>query len=152
MTKSIEIFSRYTSVNHSLCNPLVATLILMLIMSPSAMGAGIYKWVDENGKVHYGSQRPEDAKAEKMKLHVPEPAAKPESAEDDKEKADLSHEDKANQERKAYCETERKRLQTVAKNKEIHQKDANGKVVKMSSKERDERLNKIKANISKYCK
>lgn len=152
MTKFIEIFSRHTNGNHSPFNPLVTTLILMLIMSPSAMGAGIYKWVDENGKIHYGSQRPEDAKAKKMKLHVPEPAAKPEPTEDDEKKVDLSDEDKASQERKAYCETERKRLKTVAKNKQIHKKDANGKVIKMSSNEREERLNKIKANISKYCK
>ncbi|MCK5001673.1 MAG: DUF4124 domain-containing protein [Gammaproteobacteria bacterium] len=143
---------------------ILATVVLSFIIAPAAMSEGIYKWVDDNGKIHYGSQRPEDADAEKMKLHVPEPASKPESQKeaeeenlegDQKKEATLedhADQEKANKERSAYCAKERKRLQTVQKNKQIHQKDASGKVSKLSSEARNKRLNKIKANISKYCK
>ena len=163
MKKSIQITSQ-SICSHPLLKKTLATLVLAFIISPAAMSSGIYKWTDENGKIHYGSQRPENAQAEKMKLHVPGPASKPETQEevegenqagDQKQEARLKdHDDpeKANKERTAYCANERKRLQTVEKNREIHEKDASGKVKKMSSDARNQRLNKIRANISKYCK
>ena len=160
MKKSIEAPSCPSFNQHSQLKQLLATLILALVLSPSAVNAGIYKWTDENGKVHYGAQRPKDAPAEKMKLHVPEPASQPYSEEEDQESKakeepkleDHGDQEKANQERAAYCANERKRLKTVEKNKEVYEKDASGKVNKVSSEVRNQRLNKIRANISKYCK
>ncbi|MCW8830297.1 MAG: DUF4124 domain-containing protein [Gammaproteobacteria bacterium] len=156
MKKSIEISSQLRQ--------LLATLMLTLIISPSAMSEGIYKWTDENGKVHYGSQRPEDAKAEKMNLYVPKPASQPESQKDIDEKnpegeqtqetkpKDHDTPEAANKERTAYCANERKRLQTIENNEEIHEEDASGKINKLSSDARNKRLAKIRANIAKYCK
>lgn len=143
---------------------LIGTLTLALLLATPAIGSGIYKWTDDNGKVHYGSQRPQDASAERMKLDVPEYASEQDSeegAEDekpgDKQKKEVKLKDggdpaAANKERTAYCANERKRLKTVEKNKTIHEKDATGKVIKLAAKERNKRLDSIKANISKYCK
>jgi len=143
---------------------LFTMLTLTFMISTPAMSAGFYKWTDENGKVHYGSQRPVDAEAEKMDLYVPEPASQPDSkkeANEEEQEGEKKQEPKpkdhdnpeaANKERTAYCASERKRLQTVQKNKEIHQKDDSGKVNKLSSEARNKRLAKIRANISKYCK
>ncbi|MDH5387652.1 MAG: DUF4124 domain-containing protein [Gammaproteobacteria bacterium] len=139
---------------------LIGTLTLALILASPAIGSGIYKWTDDNGKVHYGSQRPQDASAERMKLQVSEPYSQ-ENAEDEKPEEKQEKEVKlkdngdpeaANEERTAYCANERKRLQTVEKNKTIHEKDSTGKVIKLAAKERSQRLDSIKANISKYCK
>ena len=134
-----------------LIKDLLGILTLALILSTPAIG-GIYKWVDENGKTHYGSQRPENAPAEKMKLKVSQPASGPEQEEETGAVTKLTKPEKAQKERTSYCEGERKRLQTVMKNKDIHEKDSKGNVQQLSSKARTQRLNKIKANISKYCK
>lgn len=164
MKNLIQRCSSLTNSRRSYPGQLLATLCLTFILSPSAFSAGIYKWTDENGKVHYGSQRPEDAQAERMKLHVPEPASPPDAQQepegedqetDPKKETELKDggdQEKASKERTAYCAGERKRLQTVEKNKDIHEKDASGKVNQLSSDARNERLNKIRANISKYCK
>ncbi|MDH3342733.1 MAG: DUF4124 domain-containing protein [Gammaproteobacteria bacterium] len=143
--------------------PGLTLLALMLAISSPVMAAGIYKWVDEEGKTHYGSERPENTAAEKMKLHVPEPASKPAPQEETEEAPegkkteetklkDGGDQEKAKKERTAYCANERKRLKTAESSKEVHQKDASGNIVKMSSAARTQSINKIKANISQYCK
>ena len=131
---------------------LLASLMLAFMLAPAAFATGVYKWVDENGKTHYGSQRPQDASAERLKLNVPTPATQPEDTEKEAADVELSDDDKARQERDAYCKSERARLKTVEKTTDIHEKDANGKVQKLSAADRNQRLNKIRANISQYCK
>lgn len=133
---------------------LFGILTLVLIITTPAMSSGFYKWTDENGKIHYGSQRPENATAERMKLKITEPSPGAEKPEEDKtaDKADPTVDDKANQERVVYCKSERKRLKTAEKNTIVYEKDATGKVIKLASKERNQRINKIKTNIAKYCK
>ena len=139
-------------IENTLClKPLLGILALTFLLASPAMSSGFYKWTDEEGKVHYGSRRPADAQAEKLKLHLSEPATKPEQAEEDK-KVELTGDDKANQERVIYCTNERNRLKTIEKNMSIHEKDAAGKTIKLGADARNQRLNKIKANISKYCK
>lgn len=143
------------SIQISLClKYLFGTLTLALILTTPAISSGIYKWTDENGKVHYASERPVDAQAEKMKLQISEPSPGAEKPEEDKtsDKANPTVDDKANQERVVYCKSERKRLNTAEKNTVVYEKDATGKVIKLASKERNQRINKIKANIAKYCK
>jgi len=61
-----------------------APLVLCLFAGP--VSAGMYKWTDENGKVHYSDQPPPAAaqKAETIKApkipHAPSPAAAPADA------------------------------------------------------------------------
>ena len=107
------------SIQISLClKYLFGTLTLALILTTPAISSGIYKWTDENGKVHYASERPVDAQAEKMKLQISEPSPGAEKPEEDKtsDKANPTVDDKANQERVVYCKSERKRLNTAEKN------------------------------------
>jgi hypothetical protein len=131
---------------------LLTSLMLAFLLAPAAFATGVYKWVDENGKTHYGSQRPQDASAERLKLNVPTPATQPEDAEKEAAGVELSDDDKAQQERDAYCKSERARLKTVEKTADIHEKGPDGEVRKLSTADRNQRLNKIRANISQYCK
>ena len=147
MKKSIQIPLRATHLSG------ILTLALMLTITMPAMGSGIYKWTDKDGKIHYGAQRPKDVQAEKMKLHISEPSPNAEKQEDETaDKADPTVDDKAKKERVVYCKSERKRLKTAERNTLIYEKDATGKVIKLASNERNQRINKIKANINKYCK
>jgi len=44
------------------------TLVALLATSPCA--GQVYKWVDKNGKAHYGDSPPEDVKKEQLKVQV----------------------------------------------------------------------------------
>ena len=128
-------------------------LLLTLMLSTPALSSGIYKWTDESGNVHYGSQRPQDAQAERMELKVPEPASPAEELEEEENnEAELSEEDRAQRQRDIYCSNENSRLKSLQKNQQIHEMDASGKVKKLTAAERNERLSKLKSNISRYCK
>ncbi|MDA3869931.1 MAG: DUF4124 domain-containing protein [Gammaproteobacteria bacterium] len=131
---------------------LLASLMLAFMLAPAVFATGVYKWVDDNGKIHYGSQRPQDASAEVVQLNESKPATRPDDAEEETAGAELSDDDKARQERDAYCKSERARLKTVEKTADIHEKGANGEVRKLSATDRNQRLNKIRANINQYCK
>jgi len=48
---------------------LMGALALAMIVSPAAAGK-IYKWVDEQGGTHYGSERPVDAPAENLRVNT----------------------------------------------------------------------------------
>ncbi|MCK4705344.1 MAG: DUF4124 domain-containing protein, partial [Gammaproteobacteria bacterium] len=105
---------------------LFGILTLALILTTPAMSSGIYKWTDENGKIHYGSQRPQDTAAEKMKLQIAEPGPYADIPEEDKtaDKTAPTVDDKASQERVVYCKNERKRLKIAEINKVVYEKDA----------------------------
>ena len=155
MKNPIDAYQYSIDYRFSLHKPVLSVLMLVFFLSSSMVNAkGIYKWTDENGETHYSAQRPEDSDAEKMKLYVPEPASQPESKKTtpEEEQVEPTEDDKAKQERVEYCKKERELLQTVLKNKELYEKDATGKETKIKSKARIQRLEKIKANISKYCK
>jgi len=48
---------------------IIATVSMVILFSSSTVPAGkIYKWTDAEGKVHYGSEKPAGAEAEKMKV------------------------------------------------------------------------------------
>ena len=128
---------------------LSTALMFTLLISATAQ-AGIYKWTDEEGNIHYSSQRPEDAAVEQVKLHLPPPATPEE--EEEEEEDQLSDDDQAQQQRDIYCSNERNRLKTTEANTQIHVKDEKGNVKKLSSSERKQSLDKIKANLKKYCK
>ena len=59
--------------------PLICNIALFssltFICSPVSM-AGIYKWTDAEGNVHYGQQRPADTSSEKMQVPQHSPVNK----------------------------------------------------------------------------
>jgi len=62
-------------------SPLRILLICMtLLAAPTVAGAGVYKWVDENGKVHFGDQPPADADKQEIKGRISTYSASPVSS------------------------------------------------------------------------
>jgi glutaredoxin len=47
-------------------SPLITSLLLVLLMISPVTQADLYKWVDKNGKVHYGDSPPENVKLKKI--------------------------------------------------------------------------------------
>lgn len=49
-------------------------LLILLLSTPALAGQSVYRWVDANGKVHYGD-RPPAPQAEKVEIRAPAPSA-----------------------------------------------------------------------------
>lgn len=45
-------------------------VLILLLMLPAAVSAGIFSWTDENGKVHFGDRPPIDIKADEITVRV----------------------------------------------------------------------------------
>ncbi len=45
-------------------------IILYVLIVPTSMSAEVTKWVDENGRVHYGERPPEGVNSSKMKGQI----------------------------------------------------------------------------------
>ena len=45
---------------------LVVGVVLCVVFGSAAHGAGVYKWTDENGKVHYSDKPPADTESESI--------------------------------------------------------------------------------------
>lgn len=45
-------------------------LVILFLMGSFAAHAEIHKWVDENGKIHYGDHPPESNKVEQLEISV----------------------------------------------------------------------------------
>ena len=84
----------HMNISHfSLCRKyLSSTLLIAVVITPLAVTAGIYKWTDEAGNVHYGSQRPPDATAERLKIKSgSQPYAEESVVEEKRHDAQLAH-------------------------------------------------------------
>lgn len=108
-----------------------AALICLLVAMPAL--AEVYKWVDENGGVHYGDQRPQDKKDKEVEtLNIRSGTAKsstetvaggsPQEKMSELEAAqakaaekakDLNEKTKQAEARKVACENARKNLETM---------------------------------------
>lgn len=50
---------------------MLATLLCCLLLSPAVLAAGMYKWVDEHGRVHYGDRPPPGSEHREMRAPPP---------------------------------------------------------------------------------
>lgn len=53
-----------------------ALLLMTMLIFTSSASAGLYKWVDDEGNVHYSQKRPRDKQFKRLKA----PAAAPENS------------------------------------------------------------------------
>jgi len=152
---------------------LFAALILMNSMFISNMSfAGIYKWVDDEGNVHYGQQRPNDASSQRMNVqqHPPRdtssykrPGQKDVNAKTDNAPANDStkkeekepekkKETKAEKKRRlAACKQTREKLTRMESIGRIRVVDKDGNTTYMSQKQKEERMAKDRKALAKHC-
>ena len=138
------------------------------ILSSTMSYAGIYKWVDEQGNVHYGQQRPTNTTSEKMNVQRYAPNDKstynrPGSQKDSKDTAKSSPADTAKPQKKpetraekkrrlAACEQARKSLQTMESVGRIRARDKDGNTTFLSQQQKEERMKQSREMLSKHCK
>ena len=151
---------------------LFAALLLTLIASLAspAFAAGIYKWVDKNGKTHFGDRPPADAvRSQKMKIRDTPQADRQvpgDNERHEKRKYLLQSlgEERAEKKQKAAEEKQRKkelarkcvrarhRLSLLKRSSYLYDLDESGKKVIRSDEDRDKNIREFEKSISKQCK
>lgn len=140
-----------------------ATFIVFSLLIPGSGQTAIYKWVDENGKTHYGSQKPPSHDAEKLKIKIKQPDITKEESSAKQEKPVKKDQPQADKEEETAPEMsakEKKRLCLAAKAEvskieakgRIKERDAKGNVRYLTDKERNARLAEAKKDVREMCR
>lgn len=130
--------------------------------SAGPVSASIYKWVDENGQVHYGEQ-PVGIDAEKVKIRTnettkPRPVNKAENKKADaiaKEKEQASEEKKqeaiSKKEKKKYCNEATSDLAAINSRGRMREINAKGEYTYLTEPQKQERIAAAKKKQSEFC-
>ncbi|RFA30444.1 hypothetical protein CAI21_05060 [Alkalilimnicola ehrlichii] len=118
---------------------------LTVLLALPAAASGVYSWVDEEGRHHYGATPPPGVHAEQVNIRrdgsrsAPQPAAR-------------SGDDSDRLERTQHCDNARANL-AVLEDSGIQQfRDENGEVFNYSAEERAELIEETQAQIAYFCR
>jgi len=144
-------------------------ILLFSLAVPIVAHAGVYKWVDENGKVHYGDQL--QASQPTVEIKVDDAAPAPsyfddelsreekrerllQSMEEDRvEKQEIREKQKAVKEKnRQRCNRYRDQMRHYERASSLYKLDKDGNRVYMSDGDRARATKNLQANIKKYCK
>jgi len=153
--------------------------MLLLVFSSHIVAEKIYKWVDDKGQIHYGSQKPANQEAETMKLKkihksAPQPNSTQVEAKKNNEagegdgqtektaaelkadaeaeaaaKAQLAAADKVN--KKQQCEVARKNLASLNASTRVMKVNDKGETVRMTDDQRVKAMQTAQQGIKQYC-
>jgi len=139
-------------------------IVSFIGLLPLATQAAIYKWVDENGKVVYSQQKPQNTKTEKIKVNtrVPDNSStynKPslkknednKSASNNKPDTDNKSE-KSPKERAQSCKRAQDNLRKLVSRGRIRLKDGEGNIKYMSEEEKQQRIKREQDRVKENCK
>jgi type IV secretory pathway VirB10-like protein len=134
---------------------------VLLALSTGATAGQIYKWVDGQGNVHFGSQPPEGQDAAAVNPNVSQPKAAPKSPPhpaddadpeqqklDEKVKEEVAKQDK---ERKEYCQRMRNDLAMLKNNPRLRVEDGDS-ARRMTEEERQSRIAENEKKIGEHCR
>ncbi|WHI48784.1 DUF4124 domain-containing protein [Microbulbifer sp. JMSA004] len=149
--------------------------LLIAVTAITAQADGIYKWVDENGVVHFGEQPPENTQVDVIKKPRSERYKKWEAeqkAASPREPAELSKRTVAKQPEKQpdvrqqeqekvtqmqaalrarRCESARKSLNSLTANSRVREVDQNGNYRRLGEDERQQRIATAQQRIRDNC-
>jgi hypothetical protein len=141
--------------------------LAILITLTSAMAltgtasAAMYKWVDEEGNIHYSQTPPAGKETETIAPppRVTAPAGQQQKAEEEGESpaAAQPQSDKSETLDEHQAEINRKNCETATKNLAIYQnskriRTPEGKVMRLSEEMRQQKIEETQKAIDKYCK
>ena len=144
-------------------------LQILLMAVPFFVDASVYKWIDDNGKVHYGDRPQASQPAVEMQVDNA-PAAKSYSddgmsraekrerllqamEEDRVEKQEQRDKQKAlSQQNRQKCNRYRDRMRHYQRASALYNLDKNGNRVYVSDAERARSTKNLQAKINRYCR
>ena len=139
--------------------------VTLLLLQP--VSAGVYKWVDDNGRVHYGDRPPEPA-AEQLQLQPATVPPKPSPSEDARRKAqqrllDVYREERQQKqadadrhrrqktERKEKCQQAQQRFARFNNASGIYEKDTEGEREYLDPGAREQFMQELRAEVQHWC-
>ncbi|MEW8431407.1 MAG: DUF4124 domain-containing protein [gamma proteobacterium symbiont of Ctena orbiculata] len=167
MTNNADGFTRAQELRKG-WRRLFYLLLLSIFISPVFhLQAGVYKWVDENGRVHF-SDRPTAAESTEVEIKQQERTVPPASQQDrrlkmqrmlevyqedrveKKEAQQKQQEEKAK--RKRNCARAKDRYNSHVRARGIYRYDKDGERQYLSDEERTRHMKSVKAEIARWCK
>lgn len=151
-------------------NPAIRNLLhVLVITAPFAVNASVYKWIDENGKVHYGDRPRQSQPAVEMEIDDTPPvrtdsndgmsrAEKRERLlqameEDRVEKQEEREKQKAmSRQNRSKCNRYRDRMRHYQRASALYNLDKDGNRVYVSEAERASATKNLQSKINKYCR
>ena len=142
------------------------SLIILSVTFTATASADIYKWVDDQGQVHYSQQAPESAPAELIKTPPPPPVdpakaqreidaliAQQEAAEQERQQAQQQAEQQAAQEAKLeqQCQDAKDALTAYQNHPGGRFYDENGNLQRIKEEERQQKIQELSNNIKQHC-
>lgn len=128
-------------------------LFTAMIILASTASAGLYKWVDSEGGVHYSQKPPKNKSYKTIKAPPPAPQtskrAEPDEEESDIEKTIKAETAKNQKIRDKNCAIGKNNLKTYQTFRRIRDKDGNVRTV--GTKERAEKIESAKQLIRDFC-
>lgn len=131
-------------------------LLTAIIIFASSASAGLYKWVDDEGNVHYSQKRPADQQFERLKAPAPAPEnSKPlyqteTETKKSKNTNTTSAETAKNKEvRATNCAIAKKNLNAYQVYRRMRDKDGNVTVI--DDKVRAQQIEQAKQAINDFC-
>jgi len=152
---------RYRKLTLPLLSAAGFMLIAGLAPGEGTAIAGVYKWVDEQGQVHYG-ERPEGQDAEKMTIRTNETTKPREIKSDDKDADDQPEAEQAEKapvekyvpayEKQRMCREAKTDLANISSRGRMREADAQGNYRYLTEQERQQRLSAARKKQAKYCR
>jgi len=145
-----------------------ALLFFTLLFTSAVQAKDYYKWVDERGVTHYGSQPPATNMDNATKINVRSSTPSGKAAAQNKidarkkkleEKPAINNNNSVEQQaekeqdetNKKNCDIYRKNIALISKNHRIREKNADGVVVMLSEEEKQTRLKTANDFITEFC-
>lgn len=152
----------------SLVIGIVTSALMLALASPSAFSAKVYKWVDKDGNVHYGAQKP-NTSAQEMRIKVNEPAPEEEptateskakgKSESKEEKVKVSSEEEAREVekkneaiRKKNCNIAKKRLASINAGGRLYEVNEKGERKFWDDATKAGKRAQAEAQVAEWCK
>lgn len=140
-------------------------IICVLFLSPAYSYAEIYKWVDDQGNVHYGDKPVTNSKEIDVNIskqgHIKINESREEKRQkllesyaDDQQREDKEKEKKQKKKKKHQrnCIRSKDRLKHYERASSLYNLDKEGKRITVSTEERIKKTNDLRNKINKYCK
>lgn len=151
----------------------ITLMTFLVLFSCQSLATKIYKWVDENGQIHYSSNKPANQETETVKVRKGPKAVAKTSADEvvssDESKSDgsdnssemdaeakaaakkeLAAADRIN--RKKQCDVARKNYNSLNATVRVVRTNEKGETVRMTDDERVNALATAKKAMNQYCK
>ena len=120
--------------------------VVLILLCPPQLGAAIYQWTDEHGRVHY-SDRPVDREAKEVEIRTaPATPPQPGLPEERRQKAKQTRD-----ERKKKCLNARARYDRYNTAGAIYDYHDNGERRYLDKADRESFIARLKEEMARYC-